>query len=169
MDNSIKIMILFYLISSIISMSIASSSSSSTTTSSSSSSSPPLLQLDIDRCTTIITGKYTGTKPYHDPISPSKRLLENENDLIPGSEDPGDETSIGPIFPIGEGGPMVTHTADCSDCDFRLAKVPAKDWPAGSQRPLYLYRGEYPSTISDRSSTWSYKNLEGIIMNYFIY
>ena len=129
-------------------------------------SSKSLLQIDIDRCTTIITGKYKGPKPLRDPISfPSSRLLENENDLIPGTEEPGDEESYGPIFPIGEGGPMVTHTADCSDCDFRLAKVPAKDWPAGSTRPIYLYKGEYPSTISDRSSTWSYKNLEGITIH----
>ena len=34
------------------------------------------------------------------------------------------------------GGPMVTHTNDCLDCDFRISKVPAKDWPAGSMRPL---------------------------------
>jgi len=27
-----------------------------------------------------------------------------------------------------DGSGMVTHTADCADCDFRLAKVPAKDW-----------------------------------------
>jgi hypothetical protein len=59
-------------------------------------------------------------------------------------------------------GPMCTHTADCSNCDFRLNKVPAKDWPAGSKRPLYLYKGDYPSTISmDRGNTWHPDNLEG--------
>ena len=30
--------------------------------------------------------------------------------------------SITNFYNVGEGGPMVTHTADCSDCDFRLAK-----------------------------------------------
>lgn len=34
----------------------------------------------------------------------------------------------------GVTGPMNTHTADCSDCDFRINKVPAKDWPQGSMR-----------------------------------
>lgn len=59
-------------------------------------------------------------------------------------------------------GPMCTHTADCANCDFRLNKVPAQDWTIGSKRPLYLYKGDYPSTISkQRGSTWHPDNLEG--------
>ena len=59
-------------------------------------------------------------------------------------------------------GPMTTHTSDCSSCDFRINKVPAKDWPKGSKRPLYVYRGEYPATVSkNRGSTWDPGNLEG--------
>lgn len=62
----------------------------------------------------------------------------------------------------GVGGPMTTHTADCSDCDFRINKVPAKDHPAGSIRALYEYKGDYPATIaSDRGKTWHPDNLEG--------
>jgi hypothetical protein len=62
----------------------------------------------------------------------------------------------------GTEGPMVTHTADCLNCDFRVNKVPAKDWPPGSLRPLYVYRGEYPATISSlRGETWDPQNLEG--------
>jgi hypothetical protein len=38
--------------------------------SSSSSSSQPLV-VEIDKCTTIITGKWTGPKPLRDPILPS--------------------------------------------------------------------------------------------------
>lgn len=38
-----------------------------------------------------------------------------------------------------DGSVMTTHTADCAECDFRLAKVPARDWPPGSQRPVYLF------------------------------
>lgn len=34
---------------------------------------------------------------------------------------------------------MTTHTADCAECDFRLARVPAKDWPEGAMRPVYLF------------------------------
>jgi len=60
------------------------------------------------------------------------------------------------------GGPMNTHTADCSDCDFRINKVPARDWPANSVRPLYVYKGNYPATLTtNRGLTWQPDNLEG--------
>jgi dipeptidase len=62
----------------------------------------------------------------------------------------------------GSEGPMTTHTADCSDCDFRISKVPAMDWEEGTKRPLYLYQGPYPSTVSpNRGDTWLPSNLEG--------
>ena len=62
----------------------------------------------------------------------------------------------------GTQGPMTTHTADCSDCDFRIAKTPARDWKAGSMRPLYLYKNNYPATITtERGTTWHPNNLEG--------
>ena len=38
-----------------------------------------------------------------------------------------------------DGSVMTTHTADCAECDFRMAKVPARDWPEGSKRPVYLF------------------------------
>ena len=57
---------------------------------------------------------------------------------------------------------MVTHTADCLDCDFRVNKVPAKDWWAGAMRDTYEYKGNYPSTVAkDRGTTWQPWNLEG--------
>lgn len=60
------------------------------------------------------------------------------------------------------GGPMTTHTADCSDCDFRINKVPARDWPENTLRPLYVYKGNYPATITpNRGLTWHPDNLEG--------
>ena len=34
------------------------------------------------------------------------------------------------------GGSMTTQTVDCADCDWRVNKVPAKDWPEGSVRPV---------------------------------
>ncbi|CAN0470181.1 unnamed protein product [Ectocarpus sp. 8 AP-2014] len=34
----------------------------------------------------------------------------------------------------------------CLDCDFRLGRVPARDWPAGSQRPVVKFRAEFPRT-----------------------
>ena len=79
----------------------------------------------------------------------------------------------------------------CIADSFRIAKVPAKDWTPGYQqfdealedylkkltdkslcrgevvdkascRPLYLYKGSYPSTVSsDRGQTWLPSNLQG--------
>ena len=57
---------------------------------------------------------------------------------------------------------MVTHTADCLDCDFRLNKVPAQDWPEGAMRDTYEYKNNYPGTVTtDRGETWHPSNLEG--------
>lgn len=62
----------------------------------------------------------------------------------------------------GLDGPMTTHNADCSNCDFRINKVPAKDWADGVMRPLYVYKGDYPATItSQRGITWHPSNLQG--------
>ena len=59
-------------------------------------------------------------------------------------------------------GPMTTHNMDCLDCDFRINKVPAADWPKGSERPLYLIRDEYPQLVTNnRGETWDINNLEG--------
>jgi len=59
------------------------------------------------------------------------------------------------------GSPLTTHTADCAECDWRVNKVPAKDWPAGSMRPVHLISGSYPRQVrEDRGETWSKANLE---------
>ncbi|RYY71571.1 hypothetical protein EON63_21600 [archaeon] len=71
-------------------------------------------------------------------------------------------TSIAVGATAGTEGPMNTHTADCANCDFRINKVPPKDWPAGSMRPLYVYKSDYPATVSPhRGATWHPSNLEG--------
>ncbi|CAM9136658.1 unnamed protein product [Ectocarpus sp. 13 AM-2016] len=60
-----------------------------------------------------------------------------------------------------DGSTMSTHNADCLDCDFRLGRVPARDWPAGSQRPVVKFRAEFPRTVSeDRGYTWTPENLD---------
>lgn len=60
------------------------------------------------------------------------------------------------------GSPMLTHNSDCFSCDFRINKVPAKDWPAGTDRPIYLYRSDYPALVAqNRGTTWLPSNLEG--------
>ena len=83
----------------------------------------------------------------------SDKVLENFEDRC---------TSIVLGASAGTTGPMNTHTADCADCDFRIGKVAAADWPADSLRPLYQYKGAYPSTISSsRGKTWHPDNLEG--------
>jgi hypothetical protein len=62
----------------------------------------------------------------------------------------------------GKHGPMATHTADCLDCDFRVNRVPAADHAPGSTRNVYLFKGDYPQTLtSDRGATWMPSNLEG--------
>ena len=62
----------------------------------------------------------------------------------------------------GKHGPMTTHTADCLDCDFRVNKVPAADHAPGSMRNVYLFKGDYPQTLTeDRGPTWQVSNLEG--------
>lgn len=41
-------------------------------------------------------------------------------------------------------------------------QVPARDWPEGTMRPLYVYHGAYPSVVSEnRGVTWHPDNLEG--------
>ena len=60
-----------------------------------------------------------------------------------------------------DGSTFATHTADCAECDWRINKVTAADWPAGSQRPIYALTGTYPKQVrEDRGFTWSVKNLE---------
>ena len=60
-----------------------------------------------------------------------------------------------------DGSTFNTHTADCADCDWRVNKVPAKDWPAGARRPILALSGAYPRQVrNDRGVTWSTNNLE---------
>ena len=49
----------------------------------------------------------------------------------------------------GVNGPMTTHNMDCLNCDFRINKVPAKDWPEGSKRPIYVLRQDYPQLVEE--------------------
>ncbi len=86
--------------------------------------------------------------------------IENTKPLVLGDRDRCTTIVIGPT--AGVTGPMNTQTADCSDCDFRIAKVPARDWPAGTLRPLYQIKNNYPAVISpNRGFTWHPDNLVG--------
>jgi len=53
-----------------------------------------------------------------------------------------------------DGSTMVTHTNDCAQCDSRVAYIPARDWPAGTKRPIYKAKLDYPREISNRSETY---------------
>ncbi|RHY18211.1 hypothetical protein DYB32_010417, partial [Aphanomyces invadans] len=57
---------------------------------------------------------------------------------------------------------MTTHTADCSSCDFRLAKVPQLKHTPGTMRNVPLLRQDYPRYVgSDRGAPEYYRsNLE---------
>ena len=94
--------------------------------------------------------------------SVSWSVLIDKSVPIPWSEGSDKCTTIVVGGAAGTEGPMTTHTADCSNCDFRLNKVPAKDWKEGEKRALYVYKGSYPSqVIEGRGTTWSASNLEG--------
>jgi dipeptidase len=62
-----------------------------------------------------------------------------------------------------DGGAMNTYNADCADCDFRVNKVPARDWAPGSMRPVYQTFSPYPARVrNDRGRTWRADNLEDL-------
>mmetsp|Transcript_9317 Transcript_9317/g.14032 ORF Transcript_9317/g.14032 Transcript_9317/m.14032 type:complete len:668 (+) Transcript_9317:81-2084(+) len=68
--------------------------------------------------------------------------------------------AIGPMATT-DGSTMCTDTMDCADCDWRMGKVEARDWPEGSMRPIYGESSQYPRYIrEDRGTTWSIANLE---------
>jgi hypothetical protein len=46
-------------------------------------------------------------------------------------------------------GTITTHTNDCKDCDFRLALVPAQDYPKGAKRTIPPARFAYPRYIGN--------------------
>lgn len=54
------------------------------------------------------------------------------------------------------GHPMVTHNNDCTDCDIRIAIIPAADHPQPSNCPIYPCKFGYPRYIgADRGSTYT--------------
>ncbi|OQR93200.1 peptidase [Achlya hypogyna] len=59
------------------------------------------------------------------------------------------------------GTPMTTHSNDCSDCDFRLAKIPAMTYEANTMRPIFLPVSQYPRYVgSDRGPVYLQENLD---------
>ncbi|MDK2951103.1 MAG: hypothetical protein PWQ77_768 [Kosmotogales bacterium] len=46
-----------------------------------------------------------------------------------------------------DGSIIVTHSADCGNCDFRLVPVPAMDYEPGSKRAVYPFLEHYPRYV----------------------
>jgi len=65
---------------------------------------------------------------------------------------------VGP-HTLTEGGTVVTHTADCFECDWRLARVNAPS-DAKADFVARKYRPRYPVEVSDRATTWRADRLE---------
>ena len=65
---------------------------------------------------------------------------------------------------------LVTHTADCKDCDFRLSKTlpQTHDLDKNPNRPVYQYKNTYPRLVADdRGETWKTSNLETDFIDQF--
>jgi dipeptidase len=62
-----------------------------------------------------------------------------------------------------DGAGYTTATSDCLNCDFRIARVPARgpgELPA--RRPVFLVKADYPHVVQrGRADTWEPANLEG--------
>ena len=56
------------------------------------------------------------------------------------------------------GGTLVTHNADCFNCDFRFAKIEPR--LSSQLYTVFRYRPQYPTEVSGSSSTWSAGNLD---------
>jgi dipeptidase len=56
-----------------------------------------------------------------------------------------------------DGSTITTHTNDCADCDTRMAYIPARDWPEGSMRPVYISVDGYPRFVGNRSDVYAPK------------
>ena len=58
-------------------------------------------------------------------------------------------------------GTAVTHTADCFDCDFRLAKVRGRSHSPNATRDIPLVAMNFPADIrGDRAKTWAWRDSE---------
>lgn len=62
------------------------------------------------------------------------------------------------------GRPIVTHTMDESNNDFRLVSVPGGTFAKGAKRPVYRQNERYPRLVSNRSSP-SYRPKDGQIVD----
>jgi dipeptidase len=72
--------------------------------------------------------------------------------LLPHASDACTAIGVGRLA-SSDGSVMVAHTDDSGGMgDPRLARVPARDWPAGAMRPVYLAIADYPRMIAPERS-----------------
>ncbi|EQC30435.1 hypothetical protein SDRG_12009 [Saprolegnia diclina VS20] len=65
------------------------------------------------------------------------------------------------------GAPMTTHASDCSTCDFRIGKVPAKTHGPNATRDLITFRLEYPRYVGDgRGDVYTLANVDSSVFNW---
>jgi len=74
---------------------------------------------------------------------------------------------VGPKASV-DGSTMTTHNNDCTDCDYRLVHVEARDYPEGAMRPVFPVRFSYPRYVgSARASPhFSVANLDKNIFDW---
>jgi dipeptidase len=67
---------------------------------------------------------------------------------------------VGPGATV-DGSLITTHNADCLNCDYRIARTPARYNPPGSKKKILKYKPDYPHYITDdRSSIWRPENID---------
>ncbi|KAF0719436.1 Aste57867_1032 [Aphanomyces stellatus] len=67
------------------------------------------------------------------------------------------------------GTPMTTHSNDCSDCDFRLVKIPPMTHAPGAMRDIVLFNSQYPRYVgSARGPAYSQKLLDDGFTNWTV-
>ncbi|CAH0489734.1 unnamed protein product [Peronospora farinosa] len=65
------------------------------------------------------------------------------------------------------GAPMTTHTNDCSSCDFRIVKVPAKTYKDDAQHDVVLAAFDYPRYVGEaRGKEYLLENLDTRFYNW---
>ena len=61
-----------------------------------------------------------------------------------------------------DGSTIVTHNADCKNCDYRVSRTPARKHAPGSNATILKYRAEYPRYVTEeRGATWRGERLSG--------
>ncbi|OQS00667.1 peptidase [Achlya hypogyna] len=65
------------------------------------------------------------------------------------------------------GAPMTTQTADCSNCDFRIVKVPRQSHAPGAMRDVVLVSQDYPRYVgNDHGPAYAANALESGLFNW---